>query len=250
MLIDSHAHLHLPWFKLDELDVIINRASEHGVTSIINCSSHPKSFDQVLQSTRHAEIAATLGIQPTYVKEYPDANPLRQIEDLHKKIVAIGEVGLDYYWVKEEKERELQQVLFRDCIELATELDLPLVIHSRKAETPSLDMLEKYATTPVLLHSFDGNLKEIERANDLGYKITIPTIVTRRKNRRKVAVRAGLDNILLETDSPFCTVDESIERNEPMYISTAASYLASLFETDLDTVAKVTTSNSKAFHSI
>ncbi|MHA2502074.1 MAG: TatD family hydrolase [Candidatus Kariarchaeaceae archaeon] len=248
MFVDSHAHLHGPWFKAEELPQLIERAKQHQVDLIINCASHPNSFSEVINSASYREIEVTLGIQPTYVKEYPDASALRE-QDL-SSIVAIGEIGLDYYWIKDERERGLQELLFRDCLDLANEHDLPVVIHSRKAESACLDILEDMAQTPVLLHSFDGNLKEIERAKDLGYLITVPTIVTRRKNRRKVAQRAGLDHIMLETDAPFCTVDDGIERNEPMYIKEAATYLTKILEVELEDLAKVTSRNARTFHGL
>jgi len=248
-LIDSHSHLHQPWFE-PNLDDVINRAKENQVSHIINCASSPKNYQQVISTTRYDEIDITLGIQPTHADEHLTADILRDIDDLDKKVVAIGEVGLDYYWVKDETLRERQHQLFIDCINLANELGIPLVTHTRKAESQSLDLLEKHADTPVLLHSFDGNLKEVNRAVDLGYLITVPTIVTRRKNRRKVATRAGLDNIMLETDAPFATTKEAVERNEPKYIRDAADYLSKLLDTDFREIAKVTTRNSRQFHQI
>jgi TatD DNase family protein len=188
-------------------------------------------------------------MQPTLADKHLKADPIREYLD-DEKLVAIGEVGLDYYWVKEETLRAKQELLFISAIDLANEVKLPLVIHSRKAESECLDLLEQHAQVPVLLHSFDGNLKQINRALDLGYLISVPTNVTRRKNRRKVTVRAGIDNIVLETDAPFCQPREEIERNEPQYIPLAAQYMAKLLELELDEFSSVTSKNTEQFYKI
>ena len=160
-------------------------------------------------------------------------------------IKAIGEVGLDYHWIKDKDEQELQEKLFIECIELANEFNKPLVIHSRKAELPALNVLEKYSQVPVLLHSFEGNLQAVTKAIDLGYKITIPTNVVIRKNRRKVAQRAGLENIMIETDSPYCPPAMDIKPNTPSTIPIAAKKLSEILDVEFDDIAHVTTNNVK-----
>ncbi len=247
-LIDNHCHLHEPWFN--DLSNIISNAKENNVYKIINCASDPKNYSQVIDSSKHKEIFVTLGLQPTLADQYLNSIILEKAITQSTKTVGLGEIGLDYYWVKDEKTRGLQKQLFIDCINLANKLELPIISHTRKAESDSLDLLEKHAEVPVLLHSFDGNLEEVRRAMDLGYIISVPTIVTRRKNRRKTAIRAGLDNIILESDSPFCTTSEDIKLNEPKYVLEAAKYLSKLFEIDLTELTNITTSNSIKFHKI
>lgn len=247
-LIDAHCHLHEPWFK-DDLQQVINEAKEKSVEKLVNCASDPRSFDQVKASSAFGGVWYTLGMQPTLADKHLHVDPIRPFLD-DPKLVAIGEVGLDYYWVKDEKLRAKQELLFISAIDLANEAELPLVIHSRKAESECLDLLEKHAQVPVLLHSFDGNLKQINRALDLGYLISVPTNVTRRKNRRKVTVRAGIDHIVVETDAPFCQPREEIERNEPQYIPLAARYMADLLELEIDEFASITTENAEEFYKI
>jgi len=247
-LIDSHCHLHQPWF--DDLSNVIKNAKQNNVTKIINCASDPQHYSQVIESSKYDEIFVTIGLQPTLAEQYSNSKIIENTIIQSDKIVGVGEVGLDYYWVTDPKIRELQKRLFIDCIGLANKLELPIITHTRKAESDSLDLLEKHAEVPVLLHSFDGNLKEVKRAMDLGYIISVPTIVTRRKNRRKTAIRAGLDNIILESDSPFCTTSEDIKLNEPKYILDAAKYLSKLFEIDLKEISNITTFNSTKFHKI
>lgn len=247
--VDAHCHLHSPWF-IDDIGDVIKRALDKGVNKIVNCSSDPSSFQEVIASNDYDQISITLGLQPTLSNKFTDASALEDIEGLEKLVVGIGEVGLDYYWIKDESLRKRQEELFISAIQLSNETNLPVIVHSRKAETECLEILEKHARTPVLLHSFDGNLKEITTALDLGYMITVPTIVTRRKNRKKVTVRSGLDNIMIETDSPFCTTSEEIKRNEPSYIPVAAEYMAKILEVDIAEVADVTTKNAEKFYQI
>ena len=249
--LDAHCHMHEPWFKSEEHALIVQSALSSGVKEIINCSSDPNYYSQVIKSADFPSIWYSLGIQPTLANDYYEKDLLKLFTPLVKgKFVGLGEVGLDYYWVKDETNKKIQRILFKEIINVANELKLNLIIHSRKAESDCLDILEATSQTPVLLHSFDGNLKETNRAIDLGYKISIPTNLTIRKNRRKTAKRAGLDNIMLETDSPFCGYSEELERNEPKYIVNAGEYLASFLGVEIEEVAKSTRENALKFYKI
>ncbi|MCH8906449.1 MAG: TatD family hydrolase [Candidatus Heimdallarchaeota archaeon] len=248
--IDSHCHLHLPWFDNNKIKSVIKDARTNSVTHIVNCSSDPQSFKQVVESGSLSDISVTLGLQPTLANELTNADQIREVLERGTKIVAIGEVGLDYYWVKDDSKRLRQESLFQSAIELATEYKLPLVVHSRKAESRCLDVLEKFAHTPVLLHSFEGNLEEVNRSLDLGYLISIPTNVVIRKNRRKVAKRAGLENIVLETDSPFCAPSPDIKENTPKNIPIAAKKLCEVMDSELDDLSKVILKTTKQFYQI
>lgn len=252
--VDAHCHLQQPWFTQDELPELLRTTAKAGVTTVVNCASDPQNYDFVIDSAKYNQIFVHLGIQPTIATEFQHTDMVewfsRHRNKLGKKFVGIGEVGLDYYWVKDEQDRNVQRHVFKQIILAANELNEKLIIHSRKAESDCLNILEKYSEVPVLLHSFDGNLKETLRAMDLGYKITIPTNLTIRKNRRKTAKRAGLDNIMLETDSPFCQISQDIERNEPSYIPKAGEYLSKVLEVDVETIASQTTQNALHFYEI
>jgi TatD DNase family protein len=252
--IDAHCHLHDPWFTHSDISDLESQFIENNIKYIINCASEPKHYDFVTHTAKQDRFYITLGIQPTIALDAKHMNLLQMygnyIDILKDKFVGIGEVGLDYYWVKDEKQREIQREVFTQIIKLANELNQKLIIHSRKAETDCLTLLEKYAQVPVLLHSFDGNLKETERAMDLGYKISIPTNLTIRKNRRKTAIRAGLENIMLETDSPFCAVSEDIKRNDPSQIPIAGKYLVKLFELPIEEISHRTTQNAVEYYKL
>ncbi len=250
--IDAHAHILEPFFKLNEVKNVITDALSKDVIKIVNCASDPSQFNNCLETSKFDEIEISIGLQPTLADRIINADPIRELSDnpLSKNIRAIGEVGLDYHWIKDENLRDRQKVLFIDCIELANEQQIPLVIHSRKAEMDALEILSKHAQVPVLLHSFEGNLKAVEFAKELEYKITVPTNVVIRRNRRKVAVRAGIENILLETDSPYCAPADDIRPNTPSTIPIVAEKLASIFEVELEELARITTNNTKNFYRI
>jgi TatD DNase family protein len=249
--VDAHCHLHEPWFSPEMIKSVIENSKKANVKQIVNCASDPSQFEYVLNNYIENSLVVTLGIQPTLADEYGSTN---QIEILFNnkikknKIKAIGEVGLDYYWIEDPVLRKKQRELFRSAIELANEMNLPLVIHSRKAEGDCLDILEQFSHTSVLLHSFEGNLEQINRATDLGYLISIPTNVVIRKNRRKVAKRAGLENIILETDSPYCAPTQNMFPNTPVSIPIAATKLSQIFETNINEIRTVTTKNAKKFY--
>ena len=164
--IDAHCHLHEPWFLHESLPQVIESAKDVGVIKIVNCASNPKNYKQVIKSGNFPEISYTLGIQPTLASEFRKVDFydffLPYEGDLFK---GIGEVGLDYYWEKDGKKREIQKSVFTKIINVANQLGKKLIIHSRKAESDCLDLLEKHAEVPVLLHSFDGNLKEALRTS-------------------------------------------------------------------------------------
>ncbi len=246
-LVDSHTHLLPPWFSFESLEKIVSEAKNHRVFHIVNSSSDPKSHDFCIQTAeRFTEIHASIGLQPTIstLKEFERFK--NYILSNKSEILAIGEVGLDYYWVKEEPRREVQRKIFSAIIEFANDIELPLVIHSRKAESDCLKLLAK-ADVDVYLHSFDGNKVEIEKAVDAGYLIGVPTAVGARRSWKKVAVRTPLENLLLETDAPFLSFRPEIKPNEPKWIHKSAEYIAILKEVEFAEVARATTRNAKEF---
>lgn len=169
-------------------------------------------------------------------------------------ICAIGEVGLDYYWVKEEPIHLVQQEIFRKCIDLANELKLPLVVHSRKAENDCLNILEQEAQVPVVMHGMEANEDHINRLVDLGYFITIPTSVCNRKKYKKIAIKTPIEHIMLETDSPFQLpfnppAGEKV-KNTPANINLSAKRIAEVKDITLEDVATTTTKNTKTFFNI
>ncbi len=246
-LVDAHAHLLPPWFEKHKIGAVIKRAKQNGVIGIVNSSSDPKTHDFGIEVAKtYSNVKIAIGLQPTIVSKKNYEILRKYIDKNRDTVIAIGEVGLDYYWVKEEDKREEQRQYFKKIIQYANETDLPLVIHSRNAETDCLELLED-AVVPVYLHSFEGNKDEIERAIGLGFYIGVPTAVGSRRNWRKVAQRTPLSHLLLETDSPFMPFKPDINPNEPLWIRDAAEYIANLKGIELDVLASKTTANAEKF---
>lgn len=239
--IDTHTHLDMPEFDKNRGEVIA-RATREGVV-IVNSCLDTKGFDLM---RGFKEVYTTIGCTPY---ELEDFRPQYDLIRAHAgEIIAIGEVGLDYYWVKEEPKRTQEKGNFLKFIDLAREFDKPLVIHSRNAERPCLDMLEKSGAR-ALMHCFSGSLEEAARAVDLGYLVSIPTNIVRSKQKQDLARRLPLESIVLETDAPWLA-PEPDSLNEPINVIKSAGLIAELRDTDLEEVAKITTKNARGFFGI
>ncbi|MHA1969218.1 MAG: TatD family hydrolase, partial [Candidatus Hodarchaeales archaeon] len=185
---------------------------------------------------------------PSWIKKLNFEKTYKFIKS-YSSIVAIGEVGLDYHWIRDDYWKQKQQEVFVNFIELANTVNKPLVIHSRKAETECIDILENKAEVPVLLHCFAGNLEEAKRIVDLGWFISIPTAVVNRKKHRKLARNVPLENIVVETDTPFLSPIAG-QKNEPANVKYAINEIAFLKETSFNDVDVITTRNAQEFYQI
>ncbi len=247
-MIDAHAHL-LPDF-MKNIDEVIENAKKEGLQAVINSAIEPHQFPFAIQlaETHPGFIYTTMGFAPQRIKQIPFKEAFSSIRQ-NASIVAIGEIGLDYHWIHESHWRNKQQEIFKQFIELGNALNKPLVIHSRKAESDCIEILEKYAKVPVLMHCFAGNMSETERVIDLGWMISIPTAVINRKKHRKIARKAPLEHVVVETDSPFLSPIPR-KRNEPANIKYAIDELAKLTNTSVEEVDEITTQNAKNFFHI
>jgi TatD DNase family protein len=162
------------------------------------------------------------------------------------EIVAIGEVGLDYHWVKEESLRDQQKEAFRFFINFAKELGMPLVVHTREAETDSIEVLEEESAENVLMHCFSGSEKEAKRIINNKWLISVPTSVTNRKVHQTMARIVPLDLMLLETDAPYLAPNKG--RNESANIKISAQKIAEIKSISFEEVARKTTDNARKFY--
>ncbi|NLW52627.1 MAG: TatD family hydrolase [Tissierellia bacterium] len=230
-IIDSHAHLDDSRFDEDRVD-LIERFEKDDVYAMINpafdLDSSKRSIDL---SNNNEKIFAMVGTHPHDAKDYNEEVEKQYIElSKNPKVVAVGEIGLDYYY--DNSEREVQRDVFIRQIELARTLDLPIVIHSRDAVEDTYKILSEHAKDmKVLLHAFSESWEVCERYLKLGYKIALGGVVTF-KNARKlleVAEKVPLENLLLETDSPYLTPHPHRgKRNEPSYTHFVAEKIAEL----------------------
>lgn len=246
--IDTHCHLTDEQFDADR-EAVIERAVEAGVTRLITLATDVVSSRAAIAlAEQHACVYAAVGIHPQEVGDatYDDVEVIRELAG-HPKVVAIGEIGLDYYW--DPSAKEAQQPFFEKQLELAAELGLPVAIHSRRAEHAVLDTLRRqnHLGTRGVLHAFAGDVAMAQAAFELGYLVSFGGAVTFLNNRRAPALIQALplEKILLETDAPYLTPHpERGTRNEPAKIVRVAARIAELKGVSVEQIAAQTTQNA------
>ncbi len=255
MLIDTHCHLDFPDFDTDR-DAVLLRARAAGVDLIINVGSSLKGSQQaVLLAAHYPNVFASVGIHPHDAKDC-DKEALSDIKSLldSKKVVAIGEVGLDYY--RNLSDPKLQVSVFKEFIELAINRRLPLVIHSRQAEEETLGVLAEFTLKPlpkIVIHCFSGKEDFLKKCLDSGFFVSFTCNVTYKKAQalRDIVKLVPLDRMFLETDAPFLAPEgKRGKRNEPAYIVELAQEVARIKQIDLNKVCAETTKNAKQFFGI
>lgn len=242
---DTHAHLNHPQFEPDRKEVIL-RARAQGIEYIICCGWDIESSRKALKlSAQYPFIYAAVGLHPH------DADNFSQelIEELFKlaqkdKVVAIGEIGLDFY--RNYSAPESQRRAFQAQIELARALELPMVIHLRKAHQEGLSMLKANRYFKGVLHCFSGDLSVAEEALEIGFYIGFDGPLTYSHRTRAVAAQVPLSRVMLETDCPWLTpLGFKGERNEPAFLIEIGSTLARLHNRSEDEIARCTTENAQ-----
>jgi len=234
-------------FKKD-IDHVILRARERGLILIVTSSISPEDFFSSLKIVEKYRnyVYVTLGLHPPGVTRETFKQTVKLIEKYKRNILGIGEVGLDFYHVKSENLRKLQQKTFREFIRLSKKLELPLVVHSRNAMDLTLNILEEEDADNVMLHCFTGNKKDVKIAMEHGWLISIPTAVVNRLQFRPIAETVSLNYMVLETDSPFLSPFRG-QRNEPANVFYAAVKVAEIKSESLDKITEVTTKNALNF---
>jgi TatD DNase family protein len=231
-VIDTHAHLHIKQFDQDR-DQVIENAFSHGVEKIINVGCDLiSSQESILLADKYEHIYATAGFHPHDAKDLTDY-ALKEIKALasHKKVVAIGEIGLDFYRNLSPPADQIKA--FKNQIQLARELKLPMVVHVRDAWEKALAILKETEADQVggVLHSFTGNLEQAYIALDMGFYLSFNGMLTYRDSKTlKVARKIPMDSILVETDSPYLSpIPQKDKRNQPAYLKYVIEKLAELF---------------------
>jgi TatD DNase family protein len=252
MFVDSHAHIDGQEFDADRDDVI-QRARDAGVVAILNVATgdpHTDAFTRgVSLAEKHPDIYAAIGVHPHDARLF-DATAEKQLINLQaesSRIIAWGEIGLDFHY--DNSPREVQLDVFRRQLRIARELHLPVIIHTREAETETIEILEsEWASSglPGIMHCFSGSLALAKRALGLGFFISFSGIITFKKAEglRAVAREVPLDKLLIETDCPYLApVPFRGKRNEPSYVVEVARCLANLHHTTTKTIAGISQKN-------
>lgn len=247
-IFDTHTHLNVVHFADREAEEIA-LAQELGVTKMNVVGFDRPTIDKALSlANRHKEIFATIGWHPTEAGSYTD-----QIEDFLRqqlkmpKVIALGEIGLDYYWMEDPKETQME--VFRRQIALAKEVDLPFVVHTRDALEDTYAVIKEAGVGPRggIMHSYSGSLEMAERLIELGMMISFSGVVTFRKalDVQEAATALPFDKILVETDAPYLApVPKRGRENRPAYTRYVVDKIAELRGVTVEEVAAATYNNA------
>jgi len=254
MLIDTHCHLDFKDFDSDR-DEVIDRARAAGVGKIINVASSIEGARRSVElAGKYDMVHATVGVHPHDAASVTD----KVMADLgamakDSKVVAVGEVGLDYY--RNLSPKEAQVSAFKRFIHLARDLDLPLVIHSRDAQNEALDILakENKGGVGVVMHCFAGDSDFLQKCLDMDMYISFTASLTFKnaKNLREVAKSVPVERLMLETDAPFLAPQEHRgKRNEPAYLAYLVDEWSKIMGLSKEDIARITTHNANSFFSL
>ena len=246
MFIDTHTHLTMDTYVQD-LNDVIQRATDKDVLKIITVGTDLESSRaSIALAEQYPELFAAVGIHPH--EAHADSKTLKKMKELadHPKVVAIGEIGLDYYY--DFSPRDLQHTLFKAQLELARQANLPVIVHVREAMDDALSIIQSFGTASWkgVFHCYGGTRKEIPDILNLGFHISFTGVVTFKNFRRIDAVQAvPLTCLLLESDAPYMTpVPHRGKRNEPMYLPYTAEAIAKMLGCPLHDLVESTTHNA------
>ncbi len=243
-LFDAHAHMYADAFASD-LEEVLNRATARGVQAILSVSENLDEAQQILDlAARYPLLKPCAGLYPTLLDREAAAEMLDFIRQHQDRLVAIGEVGLDYWKVQEPADREVQRDILAAHIALAQELDLPLNVHSRSAGRHAIAWLRENGATRVLMHAFDGKAATAKAGIEAGYYFSIPPSIVRSPQKQKLVRQLPLERLLLESDAPVLGPEHG-QRNEPHNVWISCVTIAALQERTAEEVAQITTANAR-----
>jgi TatD DNase family protein len=254
MIFETHAHYEDEAFDIDR-EELLKELPKQGVGYVVNVCSVLKTVDKVLEIAEgYPYIYAAVGIHPEDTASLNEENFAGLKEKAkHPKNVAIGEIGLDYYW--DTPDRGIQQNWFERQMELAKELKLPLIIHSRDAANDTYRMMKaaKAETVGAIIHCFGYGVEQARQYLNMGFYLGVGGVLTftNGKKLKEVVEFAPLEQLVLETDCPYLApVPHRGKRNSSLYLPLVAQEIARVKNIDYDTVIKVTYENAKRFYSI
>ncbi|MFH1783533.1 MAG: TatD family hydrolase [bacterium] len=244
-MFDTHCHLSDPKFNNDRNEVI-ERAREKGIENILIVCSQTNEIESFCSMLAEYDfIYGALGVHPHNAKHFERDWPHLEKIIKNEKIVALGEIGLDYHY--DHSPREIQREVFRKQLRLAKEHDLPLIIHSREAMDECLSILKEEDMKQGVMHCFSGNIQEARECLEMGLYISIAGVVTFPKatGLKDIARKIPMDRLLLETDAPYLA-PQSVrgKRNEPSYISHTYEAVASLRAISTKDLSRTTKENA------
>ena len=248
MFIDTHAHLFYPNFD-GELDDVINRAKDSGLDFIIVPATDLETSQKVIELTeKYNFIYGAVGVHPHETKDWDDSY-ISKIEELakHEKIVAIGEIGLDYFYDYSPKEKQIEA--FKAQIDLALKMKKPIIVHNRESDEDMMNIIRSYNDSELKaqFHCFNSTLEYAKELVRLNHFVSFTGNITFKKadNLSNVISNLSLESVMLETDSPFMTPEPYRgKRNEPSYVKLVAEKIAEIHHLNVEDVARVTSYNA------
>jgi TatD DNase family protein len=248
MYIDTHCHLDFENFDGDR-ESVVQRSIKNKIEAIITIGTSVETSIKAIElSKKFATVFAAVGIHPNDAANV-NQKSVQKIYDIssNPKVVAIGEIGLDYY--RKYTSEDVQKELFRTQLKIAREKELPVIIHNREAHADVYDILvqEKSSDLKGVLHSFDGDAHFLDSILSYNFYISFTGVITfKNTNFEEIIKRVPLENLLLETDSPFLTpVPFRGKRNEPSYVTYVAEKIAQIKEISVEELAKITSANAR-----
>jgi TatD DNase family protein len=254
MFIDTHAHLFFENFK-EDVDDVIQRAKDSSVDFIVVPATDIKTAKEAIAlAEKYEQIYATVGIHPHDTKDWNE-NLIPEIETLakHPKVIAIGEIGLDYYYDFSPQDQQIKA--FKSQLDLALKLELPVVIHNRDSDEDMMDIIQSYCGTGLKaqFHCYNGSLDDALEFMKMSHFISFTGNITFKKSDglRDILKHIDLNHIMLETDSPFMTpVPYRGKRNEPSYVKYVAQQVAEIHKLSIEDVGRITSLNAFRFFGI
>ncbi len=254
MLFDTHVHLNAWQFK-EDLNEVIERAVEAGVTRMTVVGFDEETIPPAIEIAETYDfIYAAVGWHPVDAIDFKDhhLDYLREYAQ-HEKVVALGEMGLDYHWDKSPK--DVQEKVFRAQIQLAKEVNLPIIIHNREATDDVIRILQEEKAEEVggIMHCYSGTVEQMQPCLEMNFYISLagPVTFKNAKLPKEVAKEVPLDRLLVETDAPYLAPHPFRgKRNEPAYVTKVAEAIAELRNMDYETICEITTKNALAIYRI
>lgn len=244
-LVDTHCHIYGKQYE-EDIDLVLKKAEEN-LEFIVNIGYDIDSSKiSVEMADKNSFVYATVGFHPTDIKGYSEESE-KELLDLAKnpKVLAIGEIGLDYHWMKDEKEK--QKEIFRKQMDLARKIKKPVVIHTRDAMEDTINILNEYKDVGGILHCYPGTYESAKLLMDR-YYFGINGVVTFKNNKttKEAVSKIPLERLVIETDAPYLTPEPYRgKRNEPHYVQYVAEEIAKIKGLEVEEVIRITTENAK-----
>lgn len=249
-LTDSHCHIIDEMYTESQEELIEEWFSNNGGDMFLIGVDKYSSEQMVHQSQKNNKVHAIIGIHPEYAKQ-TKKEEVEAIENLAPYACGIGEIGLDFYYGKDDEKEQLD--LFNAQLEIAEKYNKPVCIHTRDAMQKTLDELKKHPTIKGVIHCYGGSKETAKEIVKMGYLIGVGGIITFKNNRQLVesVLEVGINNIVLETDSPYLTPEPFRGQvNKPMFVYFVAKKVAELLNLTIDEVLHITTENAKRIYNI